>query len=119
MSFVWVQLYYEGKDGPEGQPVEIEPITRNVGALKEAAKAKLKKELDHAGLTEITVYPPGTTSFTKPNSIKPGKKLEEVIDELKDTTPPTSDDYPLIVVAPTPQQQPANGKKNQRFGFHN
>ena len=53
-SSVWVQLYYEGKDDPEGNPVEIEPIPKNVGALaKEVKKEELKKELNHAGLTEI------------------------------------------------------------------
>ena len=113
-SSVWVQLYYEGKDDPEGNPVEIEPIPKNIGALaKEVKKEELKKELDHAGLTEIDIYPP--KSSDDENKYKSGKKLEEVIAELeKKRTPPTSDNCPLIVVAPDPKQ--ADGKKCFRFG---
>ena len=114
-SSVWVQLYYKGKGAPNGRPVETEPIPRNINALvKQLAKEELKKELDHAGLTEIDIYPP--KSSDDENKYKSGKKLEEVIAELeKKRTPPTSDDYPLIVVAPDPKQ--TDGKKCFRFGF--
>ena len=123
MSSVWVQLYYEDKDKgkvePHGRPVEIEPIPKNINALAKATKKELLKELDHAGLTEIFVYPPKSSGDE--NKYKSGKKLSEVIDELKNTTPPTSDYHPLIVVAPDPLQQPqqqADGKKCFRFGFY-
>jgi hypothetical protein len=45
---------------------------------------------------------------------KPGKKLAELIEELKGKTPPKSidDDNPLIVVAPAPAPHPpGQGKK--------
>ena len=107
-SSVWVQLYYKGEDEPKRQPVKIKPIPKNVGALK----AVVLPKLDPAELAEVFVYPPDTEPpFSQANSIRPGKKLVDWIDELKNATPPTSDDHPLIVVAPapnpTPQQQPA------------
>ena len=119
---VWVQLYYKEKEEPKGRPTsvkkpkDVEESEWNVDALiEEAKKNKLKEELDHAGYTEIFVYPPGTKPpFSEQTCIKPGKKLAELIEELKDETPPTSDDHPLIVVAPP--QQHANGKKCFRFG---
>ena len=111
-SSVWVQLYYKGNDEAEGNPIKIRPIPEDVADLIEAAKAKLKKELDHAGLTEIDVYPPKSSGDE--NKYKQGKKLGEVIQELKKKSPPTSDDHPLSVVAPRQQQQ-ANGEKCLRF----
>ena len=101
-SYVWVQLYYEGKDKPKGSSIKIRPIPEDVADLIEAAKAKLKKGLDHAGLTEISVYPPKSSGNN--SKYKPGKPLKEAIDELKTANPPTSNDHPLIVVAPAPQQ---------------
>ena len=48
----------------------------------------------------------------KISAIPPGKKLEQLIDELKNTSPPTSDDHPFIVVAPTPAPHlPGQGKQ--------
>jgi hypothetical protein len=107
--FVWVQLYYKGKDEPEGNPVKIRPIPEDVANLAETVKDKL--ELD-ARLNLIFVYPPKSSGDE--NKYKSGKKLEEVIDELKNTTPPTSDDHPLVVVAPDPKQ--ANGEECLRSG---
>jgi len=116
-SSVWVQLYYKGKDEPVGNPIFIKTASLDppvIAALvKQLAKEELKKELDHAGLTEIDIYPP--ESSDDKNKYKSGKQLEEVIAELeKKRTPPTSDDYPLVVVAPDPKQ--ADGKKCFRFG---
>ena len=103
MSSVWVQLCYEGKNELKGRPVEIEPIPRNIDALARRLKENdMKKELDHAGLTEISVYPPKSSGNN--SKYKPGKPLKEAIDELKTANPPTSNDHPLIVVAPAPQQ---------------
>ena len=109
-SSVWVQLYYEDKR--KGSPEQIyksdlrEGRDWNVASLRGIVKDKLKKELDHAGLTEICVFSPGTKPpFSEANSIRPGKKLVDLIEELI-TTPPTSDDHPLIVVAPAPPPTP-------------
>ena len=76
----------------------------------------MAEALSHCFAAELVVFSPGTKPpFSQDNSIRPGKPLREVIDELKTTTPPTSDDYPLIVVAPDPKQ--ANGEeKCLRFG---
>ena len=121
-SFVWVRLYYKGNDEPEGQAIfiKIESLDLPViGALAEAAKDKLKPKIDYAPVDEIFIYPPETKPpFSQVNSIRPGKKLEELIQELKKKNPPTSDDHPLIVVAPAPPPQPrADGKKRSRFGL--
>jgi hypothetical protein len=112
--FVWVQLYYKGKEEPVGNPTFIKTASFDppvIAALvKQAAKEELKKELDHAGLTEIYVYSPETKPpFSEANSIRPGKKLVDLFEELKNTTPHTSDDHPLIVVAPARKQE--DGKK--------
>ena len=114
-SYVWVQLYYESKDEPEGNPIKLRPIPEDVADLAKEVKKEMGVALNHCDAAKLVVYPP-KSSGDREKKYKPGKKLEEVIDELKNTTPPTSDDHPLIVVAPAPQQQPANGKKNSRFG---
>ena len=113
-SSVWVQLYYKGKDEPEGQPIKITPSPEDVADLK----AVVLPRLNPLELAKIFVFSPGTTPpFPEANSIRPGKKLVDLIEELKNTAPPTSDDHPLIVVAPAPPQKPqADGKKIFRFG---
>ena len=115
-SSVWVQLYHEGKDEPKGRPVEIQPIPRNIDALIEAAKAKLKPKIDYAPVDEISVFSPDTKPpFSEQTFIRGDKILKELIDELGNKTPPVSIDYDhaLMVVAPDPpQQQPANGTKH-------
>ena len=119
---VWVHLYYEGKDKPNGDPVRIyqSDVPRDrvwdIGTLKGLVHARKSKSLEHCDPDDLTVYPPKTCANC--NSYKPGKKLSEVIDELKNRTPPTFDDYPLVAVAPAPPQKPqADGKKNSRFGL--
>ena len=115
-SYVWVQLYYEGKDKPKGSSIKIRPIPEDVADLARRLKENdLKNKLGHCDVDEIDIYPP-KSSLDREKQYKPGKKLEEVIDELKNTTPPTSEDHPLIVVAPAPEQKPAKGKKCFRFG---
>ena len=69
-----------------------------------------------ANTAKLVVYPPVSSGDEKPCN-KVSKKLPELIDELKTTTPPTSDDHPLIVVAPALPPKPANGKENSRFGL--
>jgi hypothetical protein len=93
-SSVWVQLYYEGKDEPEGRPVEIIPIPRNVDALITAVKTKL--ELD-ARLNLMFACPPGTTPpFSQDKAIDPGDPV----------LTGTVSRHPLIVVAPAPAPHP-------------
>ena len=86
-----------------------------VGALAEAAKAKMAVALNHCDAAKIFVYPPETTPpFSEQNSIRGDKILKELIDELGNKNPRVSIgyDHPLIVVAPQPQQDGEN-----IFGF--
>ena len=104
-SSIWVHLYYKGEETNDRNAFEIEPpLPKNVGALTK----RFLPQLDPAALSEVNVYRPITCANR--SRYKPGKPLKEVIDELKNTTPPTSDDHPLIVVAPAQQQQPQNGQ---------
>ena len=112
-SYIWVQLYFESKDETEGDPIFIKTASLDppvIAALAEAVKDKMAEELTHCSAAKLAVYPPKSCG-DREKRYKPGKKLEEVIAELENkNTPPTSDDHPLIVVAPAPQQL-ANGKK--------
>ncbi|KAG7372884.1 hypothetical protein IV203_033608 [Nitzschia inconspicua] len=114
-SSIWVQLFYEDKR--KGNPAQIyksdlrEGRDWNVASLSELVKDKLKKELDHAGLTEIFVYPPDTEPpFSDQTAIRGDKIVEELIDEFGNKNPPLSIgyDHPLIVVAPDPKQADAS-----------
>jgi hypothetical protein len=93
MSCVWVQLYYEGKREPEGQPIKITSKLDDVADLKAAVLPKL----DPTELAEVFVYPPGTTPpFSEDKALK-----------AWDPIPPNSlVPQPLIVVAPTPHPTP-------------
>jgi len=114
-SSVWVQLYYEGEDEPKRQPVKIKPAPEDIADLAKEVKKESAVALSHCDAADLAVYPPDTKPpFSQANSIRPGKKLSELIEALKDTTPPTSDDHPLVAVAPDPKQ--AVGKKGFRFG---
>jgi hypothetical protein len=109
---VWVLLYYTGEEDNHRDPVEIEPpLPKNIGALKTRLKEnELREELQNCGLSGIKIYTPGTKPpFSLVDSIPPGRKFADLTG-----TPPTSDDHPLIVVAPDPKQ--ADGKKCFRFG---
>lgn len=103
MSSVWVQLHIKGENGPSGEPIKIKPAPDDVSDLKEAVKTKLQPKIDYAPLNEIFVYPPRAAGVAVGDHYKPGRKLADLIEELKDT----SDDHPLILVAPAPHlQQP-------------
>eukprot|EP00978_Attheya_sp_CCMP212_P004575 scaffold9991_cov48-Attheya_sp.AAC.1 len=60
---VWVQLnyYYEGEENPveDVDPIEIEPIPKNVNELKKMVQAKAKTTLD-VDLYNLKVYASGT-----------------------------------------------------------
>ena len=93
-SSVWVQLYYKGKDEPEGQPIKIKPAPEDVAELIEAAQAKLEL---HAPLNLIFACPPGTTPpFSQDKAIDPGDPVPTG----------TTSKNPLIVVAPAPAPHP-------------
>ena len=102
-SSVWVQLYYKGKDEPEGQRVEIEPIPKSVSALVKVTKSELSPDIDHIPPSRIFVYPPGTKPpFSQDKALRSW-------DQVPSTSSGPSGPNPLIVVAPLPKQ--ANGKK--------
>ena len=110
-SLVWVRLHYKGKDKPEGNPIKIRPVPDDVADLARRLKENdIKNRLSHCDVDEIDIYPP-KSSGDREKQYGPDKEMKEVIAELeKEMTPPTSGKHPLIVVAPDPNQQPANGK---------
>jgi len=122
-SSVWVQLYYEdikkGRPTSVRKPTEVKESDWNIDALVDAVKDKLSPDIDHASPSRVFVYPPDTKPpFLQANSIRPGKKLSELIEELKDTTPPTSDDHPLIVVAPDAKKRKKQAAGDPGFPFN-
>lgn len=64
-SLVWVQLYYEGKDEPEGNPIKIRPIPEDVADLAEAVKDKMAEELMHCSAAKLVVFPPKSSGDKK------------------------------------------------------
>ena len=78
---VWVHLYYEGKDKPNGDPVRIyqSDVPRDrvwdIGTLKGLVHKQKSKSLEHCDPDDLTVYPPKTCDNR--NRYKPGKKLSE------------------------------------------
>ncbi|KAG7355435.1 hypothetical protein IV203_000121 [Nitzschia inconspicua] len=117
-SFVWVQLYYNEKEEPEGRVFKIKPVPDDVDALAKEVKEERRNTLSHCDAADLSAFSPGTKPpFAQGNSLKPGKKLEELIEELKDETPPTSDDHPLVVMAPPPQQQLAPPAKKRKLAY--
>jgi hypothetical protein len=101
MSSVWVQLYYKGEEQPVGDadPIEIEPIPKNVNALKEKVIEKAKTMLG-VQVYNLFIYPVETvppvsndTEYLQANT--PGAEAAEG----------SSYEKPLIVIAPKPEQQ--------------
>ena len=91
MSSVWVRLYYEGKDKPEGQPVKIKPTPEDVADLKVVAFPGR----DATFYAVVKLYPPGTEPpFSQAKAMRPSMNVPRN----------TSDENPLIVVAPAPKQ---------------
>ena len=115
---VWVQLYYKGEETNDNDrdPVEIIPIPRNIGALK----AAVLPELGPALLGEVKVYAPDTERpFSEQTSIRGDKILKELIDELGNKNPQVfiGYDHPLIVVAPSPNEQQKHNKVSSVVGI--
>jgi hypothetical protein len=100
MSSVWVQLYYKGEEKPVGEadPIEIDPIPKNVHALKMKVKDNYSNKLKHTDAGELKVYASGTTVPECTESLDPGDQVPAG----------TTSRTPLIVIAPKPEQQ--NGK---------
>ena len=102
-SSVWVQLYYKGEETNDRDPVEIIPIPRNIGALK----AAVLPELGPALLGEVKVHAPNTERpFSQDKALKAWDPIPSN----------SSGPQPLIVVAPAPPQEQADGKKSFGFG---
>jgi hypothetical protein len=102
MSSVWVQLYYKGETTPVGEvdPIEIEPMPKNVNALKVEVKAAKLTKLNHVDAGDLSVYASGTAVPIPKDAIS----LHSWENVPHESTGP----LPLIVVAPKPEQQ--NGK---------
>ena len=113
MSSVWVQLFYVRENEPVlvGEPDKIPTSAlEDVADLKGAVKDKRQVDLSHCDAANLVVCPPKSSGDQK--KCDSGKKLSEVMNELMNATPPTSDDHPLVVMAPALQQQPQNGQLN-------
>ena len=93
-SSVWVQLYIKGENEPKGQPVEIEPIPKNIGALIKATKTTLQPCIDYAPVNQILIYAAGTdvADLTNTTALKAWAEIPSN----------SSGPEPLIVVAPKP-----------------
>ena len=110
---VWVRLYYKREERVEMQDNRIdigiaEISNGNISGLTRRLKeVDMENDLSHCDRGRIHVYRPGTAPpYSEANSIPPGEKLVDLIEELKNTSPPTSDGHPLIVVAPAPAPHP-------------
>ena len=127
--YVWCQLYFRGEGGQyngyRDQPVDID-ISRLDRDIANNLKRKVKKEAGlKCGLNEILIYRPGTNlnTATDDDAIKSNQSIAVLVEELKNTTPPTEFEHPLMVVVPAPPQQRQNirpreednGKKCSRF----
>ena len=63
MSSVWVQLYYKGKDEPEGEPIFIKMASLDppvIAALKREVKKEMAEELTHCSAAKLVVDSPDT-----------------------------------------------------------
>jgi hypothetical protein len=102
MSSVWVQLYYEGKEQPVGNadPIEIDPIPKNIYGLKEKVKDKQPNKLKFVDAGDLGIYPAGT--------VVPVSNATKALNTWDDVPTSSTGPTPLIVVVPKPEQP--NGK---------
>ena len=93
----WLQLYIGAMKS--GTVFEISGTDRNIHALKKAVKVEVEPKLNHCDAADLEVFPVGTLvpipDGTEP--LCPGMKLSEL--------DATTDEKPLIVVAPPLLQQ--------------
>ena len=99
-SSVWVQLVIGEQ---KGDPFEIEPIPKDINALKDAVKAKLKPILDYTPVSGIFVYLPGTDVTTEGYKNSRCKPWDEV--PTTGPLPGSTIPRPLIVVATASEQE--------------
>ena len=94
---IWIQLYVGETES--GHSVKIRPIPENVYYLTEAVKVEVEPKLNHCAPSHLNVFAVGTQVPTPASTepLRPGRKLSEL--------DATTDEKPLIVVAPAPQQQ--------------
>jgi hypothetical protein len=113
MSSVWVQIYYKGEAKPVGEadPIEIDPIPKNVNALKMKVRAEKPTKLNHVDASDLRVYPHDTDIPVPDNA----KGLAANVSG-SDAASGASYKRPLIVVAPKPEQP--NGKLRCCFRIH-
>ena len=119
MTTVWIKLYIG--DVPERKLCKLNnvPRTADIYDTMTLVKENNKNSLDHCDARNLEVFPPNTSteqSFSEQTSIREDTKLKDLIDELKEKTPPVSIDYdhPLIVVAPAPPQQQSRQQHQQQ-----
>ena len=93
---VWVQLYV-GK-GKSGEVFDLEPVPKNISALKKAVKAELLNDLAHCDAAQLVVYKYSPDTEDSP---KEQDKLWPDIAVPNDTSART----PLRVVAPAIENQ--------------
>ena len=104
---IWIQLYVGETES--GGVVLIHPIPENVYYLTEEIKAKKAAALLHCDADELNVFAVGTQVLTAVDKVplRPGMKLSEL--------DATTDEKPLIVVAPLPPpQQPQQQEGRMR-----
>jgi hypothetical protein len=89
---VWAQLYFEGKGDPDGNPMQLEGILRNVYALTKAVKEERSMALSHCDAALLIVYPPGT--------IVPIQKGTRDVKSWEAVPNDATGESPIIVVAP-------------------
>ena len=103
---IWIQLYVGETES--GGVVLIRPIPENVYYLKKAVKVEKAVALSHCDADDLNVFAVGTQVPTPAGTepLRPGRKLSEL--------DATTDEKPLIVVAPLPPQQPQQQEGRMR-----
>ena len=84
--------------------MKISPIPDVVCCLTEAVKVKVEPKLNHCAPSDLNVFAVGTQVPTPAGTepLRPGRKLSEL--------DATTDEKPLIVVAPLPPPQQQEGR---------
>uniref|UniRef100_A0A7S2UDF5 Uncharacterized protein n=1 Tax=Attheya septentrionalis TaxID=420275 RepID=A0A7S2UDF5_9STRA len=98
---VWVQLYYKGEAKPVGEadPIEIEPIPKNVNALKIKVHAEKSTKLNHVDASDLRVYASGTDVPVE-DGPKGCAALAANMSGSETAATGASYERPLIVIAP-------------------
>jgi hypothetical protein len=94
---VWVKIYYKGQEEAIGDAIKIKPIPDDVADLRDTIREKCPNVLHGIDANMLAVYPTDT-SLPVSNASEPLKSGGSV--PLH-----TTDEEPLIVIAPKPQAQ--------------